>query len=185
MIDAYFKKEDDAIMVLEGELESLQAEITEMEEEHAGDEGLLEDAANSRGGLSKTNVSKYVKELKDDPSEKETYKLAKKAMRLLKDEHKKKKEISIAEKELDDLCLQQYPKLNEEDVKKLVVEDKWMGILEEDIGFEVEAISQGLTGRIQELAKRYENTLGELDSQIQTMEEKVATHLENMGLSWS
>ena len=94
-------------------------------------------------------------------------------------------EISIAEKELDDLCLQQYPKLNEEDVKKLVVEDKWMGILEEDIGFEVEAISQGLTGRIQELAKRYENTLGELDSQIQTMEEKVATHLENMGLSWS
>ena len=66
-----------------------------------------------------------------------------------------------------------------------MVEDKWLASLQAAIQTEIYAISQRLTGRIKELADRYENTMGELDSQTHTLEEKVAAHLENMGLVWS
>ena len=66
-----------------------------------------------------------------------------------------------------------------------MVEDKWLDSLQASIQTEIDAISQRLTGRIKELADRYENTMGELDSQTQGLEKKVAAHLENMGLVWS
>ncbi len=66
-----------------------------------------------------------------------------------------------------------------------MVEDKWLASLQCSHTNEIDAISQRLTGRIKELADRYENTMGELDSQTQGLEEKVAAHLENMGLVWS
>ena len=65
------------------------------------------------------------------------------------------------------------------------MEDKWLASLQAAIQTEIDAISQRLTDRIKELADRYENTMGELDSQTQGLEEKVATHLENMGLEWN
>ena len=50
---------------------------------------------------------------------------------------------------------------------------------------EIDSISQRLTGRIKELAERYENALPQLTEQTTTAEEKVASHLAKMGLVWS
>ena len=50
---------------------------------------------------------------------------------------------------------------------------------------EIDAISQRLTGRIKELAERYENTIGELNHQTSSLEEKVEGHLKKMGLKWN
>ena len=66
-----------------------------------------------------------------------------------------------------------------------MVEDKWLASLQAAIQTEIDAISQRLTGRIKELADRYENTMGELDDKTQDLEKKVTTHLESMGLVWS
>jgi type I restriction enzyme M protein len=96
-----------------------------------------------------------------------------------------KKELKVKVTELDELTLAKFKTLSEAEVRILVVEDKWLASLQAAIQTEIDAISQRLTGRIKELANRYENTMGELDSQTQTMEEKVATHLENMGLVWN
>jgi type I restriction enzyme M protein len=49
----------------------------------------------------------------------------------------------------------------------------------------MDAINQRLTGRIKEVAERYEFTLGALDSSSKELEEKVSAHLEKMGLVWS
>ena len=96
-----------------------------------------------------------------------------------------KKEVKEQEQQLDDLALQQYPKLSEVEVQDLVLNKKWLATLQHTIQTEIDAISQSLTGRIKELAERYEKTLGELDAEAEEFEAKVSVHLEKMGLVWS
>ena len=96
-----------------------------------------------------------------------------------------KKELKVKLAEFDEATLAKFKTLTEAEVRILVVEDKWLASLQAAIQTEIDAISQRLTGRIKELADRYENTMGELDSQTQGLEEKVAAHLKNMGLVWN
>ena len=62
--------------------------------------------------------------------------------------------------------------LTEEDVRTLVVDDKWLASLKSGIQSEIDAISQRLTGRVKELAERYENTMGELNHQTTSIRRK-------------
>ena len=80
--------------------------------------------------------------------------------------------------ELDELTLKQYDKLSEADVKKLLIENKWMASLQSSILAEIDAISQRLTTRIKELGERYDETLGALDSATKELEDKVSAHLK-------
>ena len=96
-----------------------------------------------------------------------------------------KKKIKTAEAELDDLAYRKYPEMNEDDVKSLVIDDKWMASLEATISGEMDRVSQRLTARLSELADRYDAPLGDLESRVKEMEGKVNAHLEKMGFSWT
>ena len=185
VIDKYLATEQQALVDMEANIESLQAEITGIEEEHAGEEGLLNEATTDKGGITKTAVTTFIKANKGNADEKEAVALAKKVLDLFTKEASLKKTLKAKEAELDDLTLAKFKTLTEAEVRTLVVEDKWLASLQAAIQTEIDAISQRLTGRIKELAERYENTMGELDSQTKTLEEKVAGHLENMGLVWN
>lgn len=185
VIDKYLAKEQQELYDLEAKIEGIQAEITGLHEEHAGEEGLLSEASNDKGSITKATISAFIKENKSNSNEKEAVKLANTILKLFTNEANLKKALKAKESELDELTLAKFKELTEAEVRILVVEDKWLASLKAAIQTEIDAISQRLTGRIKELAKRYESTLGELDSQTQTMEEKVAAHLEKMGLVWS
>ncbi|MDE0561363.1 N-6 DNA methylase [Algoriphagus sp. NF] len=185
VIDKYLATEQQELYDLEAKIEGIQAEITGLEEEHAGEEGLLCEASNDKGGITKTTIATFIKENKSNPSEKEAVKLANTILTLFTKEANLKKTLKAKESELDELTLAKYKELTEAEVRILVVEDKWLASLKAAIQTEIDAISQRLTGRIKELAERYENTLGELDSQTQRLEGKVAGHLKKMGLVWS
>jgi len=96
-----------------------------------------------------------------------------------------KRRIKMAEAELDAACYAKYPKLSEEDIKTLVVDDKWLAVLDADIQGEMDRITQALTQRVKELAERYETTTPTLVSRVSAFEEKVKQHLECMGFSWN
>jgi type I restriction enzyme M protein len=185
VIHKYLAAEQQALQALEASIESIQAEITGLEEEHAGEEGLLNDATNDKGGITKTTVTAFIKANKNNADEKEAVALAKMVLDLFTKEASLKKALKANVTELDELTLAKFKTLTEAEVRTLVVEDKWLASLQAAIQTEIDAISQRLTGRVKELAERYENTMGELDSQTQTLEEKVAAHLENMGLEWN
>ena len=185
VIDKYLAAEQTELNDLNAKLESTQAEITTYLEEHAGDEGLLSDATNDKGTISKTTLTKYIKDIKADPAEKESLALANAMLKLFTEEAALKKQVKAKEAELDDLTLKQFGKLTEPEVRALVVDDKWIASLSTLMQSEIDAISQRLTGRIKELADRYENTLGELTNNTKTLEENVSIHLEKMGLVWS
>ncbi len=185
VINKYLAAEQQELIDLEAELESVQAEMAQYEEEHAGDEGLLADATNDKGSITKTTLTKYLKDNKNNADEKEALALGNKLLKLFEKEATLKKALKVKLAALDQLTLKQYGKLSEAEVRTLVVDDKWLTAIKADIQSEIDAISQRLTTRIKELAERYENTMSELEENLNEVESKVAGHLQKMGLVWS
>lgn len=103
---------------------------------------------------------------------------------MLESESEIKKKVKEAETELDKKLFKKYKALTEDEIKTLVVDDKWMAAIKTDIKSELDRISQKLTTRIKEIAERYENTLPQLDAKVSDFETKVEAHLEKMGFVW-
>jgi len=96
-----------------------------------------------------------------------------------------KKAIREAEAKLDADLLDFYPTLTEEQIKQLVVDDKWMATIEKDIHSEMDRISQRLTQRIKELAERYETPMPKQTQNVIDLENSVNGHLAKMGFVWN
>ena len=92
-----------------------------------------------------------------------------------------KKQIKTIEENLDQQLLAKYHSLTEDEIKQLVVNDKWSATLESLVGSELDRISQRLTQRIKELAGRYHETLPELENEVGKLAQKVEGHLQKMG----
>jgi type I restriction enzyme M protein len=283
VIACYFSEERNALNALEEEMESIETRLTEMEEEHSGEEGALDGVSkkkdainnlndfknlalelyeptfhknknnlikeldtliaekmesetdsrlqilrNAKGNITLTAVNGRIKELNEFEKEhvflsnwKSTTKNITAKKKEIKELYEKidaniseliqqkteeefiseimilndylektdrvsalKKEIKTSTKALDDNLLAKYPELTPNEVKTLVVNDKWMATLENDISNEIDRISQKLSNRIKELAERYENTLPELDVEVEALEQKVDDHLKKMGFEW-
>ena len=82
-------------------------------------------------------------------------------------------------------ALGKYKTLTVNDIKQLVVEDKWMASIEKSVKTEMERISQRLTQRIKELAERYETPMPKQTKEVADLESKVNTHLKKMGFVWN
>jgi type I restriction enzyme M protein len=185
VIKKYVKDTQQKVLDLEGQLETLQSEISSFTEEHGGEEGLLEDATNDKGSISKATLTAFIKDNKDDSDSYESISLAKQMLELFKQEAVLKKDLKTAEETLDSETLEAFQNLDEAQVRQLVIEDKWLGHIQNAIQTEIDGISQRLTSRIKELAERYENTLPDLDEELKELEDKVAGHLKTMGLAWN
>ena len=77
-----------------------------------------------------------------------------------------------------------YKTLSEDEVKTLVVDDKWLATLAADVQAELDRVSQALTGRIKELAERYAAPLPQLAEDVETLSARVDGHLGRMGFAW-
>ena len=103
---------------------------------------------------------------------------------LLEQEIEASKKIKVAQKALDAKVAAKYKVLSEDEVKTLVVEDKWLATLASDMQTELNRISQVLTGRIKELAERYATPLPQIYEEVEVLTGKVEQHLQRMGFVW-
>jgi type I restriction enzyme M protein len=181
IVARYYAAEQVAIDKVAGELESVTALITELEEEEGGENGAFI-------GLEKVNklsVTARLKEIKDDADADEERILLNKWLELNDKEVKLKKELKEAETALDMKAYEHYPKLTEADIKALVVDDKWLSTLEAAVQGEVDRIGQRLTERVTVLAERYEVPLPQLADRADEVQGRVTTHLARMGFPWN
>jgi type I restriction enzyme M protein len=95
-----------------------------------------------------------------------------------------KKQIKAAEVNLDKQVLKRYDTLTEDEIKTLVVDDKWMMEVERLIKSEMDLISQRLAQRVKELTERYETPLPGVSKNVNELENKVSVHLKEMGYIW-
>jgi type I restriction enzyme M protein len=184
VIDSYFKKEKAEVENLESKQENLESELQEFEEEHTGEDGLLEEVRNDKGNITKTTLKKKVKELADEEDSEEELKVYEKYLELTDDISSIKKKIKKKEKALSKKVEEKLETISEEEVKDIVVEKKWISTVKSKVLEEMERISYRLTYRIKELAERYEEPLPEIEKEVEELEGKVKEHLKRMGVSW-
>ena len=179
IVARYFADEQAAIDVLAAELEQAGAKRAEFEEEQAGEDGPFADLDR----LNKGKVNARLKAIKGDPGAADDAALLKQWLQLAADEASLKKRLKTAETKLDAAVYAHYPKLDEAEVKTLVVDDKWLAVLDAAIHGEMDRISQRLTRRVQELADRYDSPMPVLTARVADLEAKVNRHLERMGFT--
>lgn len=183
VINRYFQEERDHIKTIQAYLDTLAAEMTELIEEHSGDEGLLTEVFNEKGNIAKGEVTKRLKAIRGNVAYAEEYEVLHRYEKLLKLETSQKKSLKEAENDLNQKLYAKYPELTVQEIKTLVVDDKWLTTLKNSIDAEIDRISQRLANRITELAERYETPLPEIERQVQELQDKVASHLLKMGIS--
>ena len=93
--------------------------------------------------------------------------------------------ISHIMKGRDAKLLAKYPTLSEDEIKSLVVDDKWLACIAAAVQGELDRVSQTLTGRIRELAERYESPLPKLIDEVDGLAARVQEHLKAMGAVWN
>ena len=184
IIARYFATERDVIEQLEAERDAITRQMEEMDEEHGGEEGLLSEAKNDKGKLTKATVAARLKDIKHDADAADERKQLNAYLALIEQESAAAKKIKDAQKQLDAKVTAQYAKLSQADIQTLVVDDKWLTTLAADVQTELDRVSQALTGRIKQLAERYAEPLPQLANEVATLNAKVEEHLKKMGFAW-
>lgn len=87
-------------------------------------------------------------------------------------------------KELDALVEEKYGELAIDEIKTLLFDKKWMPRLQTDISNEVDAVVRLLTSRLIAIARRYEHTLGEIETKVDASRAAARDALERMGYTW-
>ena len=92
-------------------------------------------------------------------------------------------EVKEKQKALNRTVLAKYEEMSEEEIKALVVDDKWLATLENAVCEEIEHTAQRLAARVSELAERYEEPLPQIEREVAEWRAKVAVHLQQMGFA--
>jgi type I restriction enzyme M protein len=181
IVARYFADEQAKLDALQAELDSASSRLTELEEEHGGEDGAFAELDK----INKGEVAKRLKEIKGDPDSAEEAKVLRQWSTLEKQQSELKKTIKEKDAALDQLAHDKYAKLSVDEIKTLVVDDKWLAALEAALQNELERVSQTLTGRVRQLADRYATPLPELTQRVDTLSAKVDEHLKKMGARWA
>ncbi|MDF7351269.1 type I restriction-modification system subunit M [Proteus mirabilis] len=180
IVARYFADEQTKLDTLQSKLDSASQELETYLEENSGDDGLLNDALNDKDKVTKATVTARL-EVATDPDEKSALKQVQK---LFDNEANAKKALKKAQDALDLAVFKQYPKLSIDEIKTLIVDDKWLATLQSNIEAEIERVTQQLANRVKELEERYSKPLPDITKSVEDLSEKVAGHLKSMGLEW-
>ena len=180
LVAYYFKEEQTTLESQQSALETTQANITELEEEYSGEEGFL----TALDKINKAEITKRLKEIKQDREAKEEAVILKKWLDLDLEQAELKARIKKMEEDSDKRAYEKYPMLTEKDVKSIVANHKWLPAIEVTLQTELDRVSQQLMGRVKELVDRYDSPLPLIDKEIKALEEKVNGHLKKMGFLW-
>lgn len=178
LVSRYFTAEQEELDKLQSALEMTTQELESYIEEHSAEEGLLVEALNDKDSVTKTSVTARLREATD----KEEIDALKAVQKLFDKETRQKRAVKTAQDALDLAVFNKYPTLNEEEIKTLVVKDKWLATLRAQIIAEIERVTQQMANRVQELDERYAEPLPTLVQNVEMLSDKVAGHLKAMGL---
>lgn len=144
------------------------------------------DVTRDAGELFAKVESKFVARLDEDPIP-ESFRdlhVTVRYLKLLDEQAALKAKVRDAEEALGLLAYEKYPQLTVEEIKLLVVDDKWVTTISSAVLGELDRVSQTLTGRIRQLAERYGTPLPKLTDEVTALAARVDGHLKNMGAVW-
>jgi type I restriction enzyme M protein len=183
MIARYFSAEQAVLDQMDAELVALDQQLETLREEQGGEDGLLTSVIED-GKISKASLKSRLRELGDDQSADDERRALHAYLDLMEQHASGSKQWKAAKLKLDTQVVARYEQLSEDEIKTLVVDDKWLTWLTGAVQGELDRVSQTLTGRIQQLAERYAAPLPQLTDEVEALSAKVAQHLKRMGQDW-
>ena len=196
VIARWFAAEQTAIEKLEAEAAAVAQAMEELAEEHGGEDGAFSECEK----LNRAEVSRRLKEVLDaEPADdSKTLKVAEQPvpyasgektesavlLEWLNLDHREtelNRKLKSVQAALMEKVAAKYAKLTEDEIKSLVVEDKWLATIAAAVQGELDRVSQTLTGRIRQLAERYASPLPQLTGEVATLAARVDGHLKKMG----
>jgi type I restriction enzyme M protein len=184
LIARYFAAERDAIAAREAEVAGIEQQLDEKREEQSGEEGLLAEVIEGEGEKQKISAKALkarLKEIGRDPDYAEERQALEDYSKLLDQQADAKARLKAAQEGLEAKLDARYPTLTEDEIKTLVVDDKWLASVAAAVQGELDRVSQTLTGRIRQLAERYATPLPQLTDEVATLAARVDGHLKRMG----
>ncbi|MGN8367151.1 type I restriction-modification system subunit M [Helicobacter pylori] len=169
----FFEKETKELEALENALNEKEALLNEFIEEHSNEEGLFDEL--------KINESVLKKELKN-ATDLEDKKILKTALELLEAKNKALKMKNKAYEELELKAFHQYKNLEINEIKDLIIKDKWLNSLKNALENKILKRINAFTSALNEIISSYSNSLLELDKEVKESESKVLEHLKDLGL---
>jgi type I restriction enzyme M protein len=183
----YFVTEREAIEGIVGELSAIEQQLDEQLEEQGGEEGLLSEVIEGEGDKQKITakaIKTRLKEIVRDSEFADEQEALEDYAALLEKQADAKTRLKQARQDLDAKLDAKYPTLTEDEIKTLVVDDKWLASIAAAVQGELDRVSQTLTGRIRQLAERYATPLPQLTDEVATLAARVDGHLKKMGAVW-
>jgi len=184
IVSRHFAKEQVTIEKLEADRDEIARQMDELDEEHGGEDGLLADAKTDKGKLTKASIKTQLAKLSGDEETTDERRMLEDYQTLIEKEAVVSKRVKDAQKALDAQVAARYPGLSLDDIKTLVVDDKWLATLAAAVQDELDRVSQTLTGRIRQLAERYATPLPKLTDEVAALAARVDGHLKKMGALW-
>jgi type I restriction enzyme M protein len=188
LIARHFAAERDAVATIEADISGIEQQLDEKREEQSGEEGLLAEVIEGEGEKQKITAKALkarLKEIGRDPDYVEERQALEDYSALLDQQVNAKARLKAAQEGLEAKLDAKYPTLTEDEIKTLVVDDKWLAILAGAVQGELDRVSQTLTGRIRQLAERYATPLPQLTNEVATLSARVDGHLKKMGAVWN
>ncbi|WQW79528.1 type I restriction-modification system subunit M [Helicobacter pylori] len=169
----FFEQEAKELEELENALNEKEALLDEFIEEHSNEEGLFD-------GL-KINESVLKKELKN-ATDLEDKQILKTALELLEAKNKALKMKNKAHEELELKAFHQYKNLEINEIKDLIIKDKWLNSLKNALENKILKRINAFISALNEIISSYSNSLLELNKEVKESESKVLEHLKDLGL---
>ncbi|MGN8295917.1 type I restriction-modification system subunit M [Helicobacter pylori] len=169
----FFGKEAKELEELENALNEKEALLDEFIEEHSNEEGLFYEL--------KINESVLKKELKN-ATDSEDKQILKTALEWLEAKNKALKMKNKAYEELELKAFHQYKNLELNEIKDLIIKDKWLNSLKNALENKILKRINAFISALNEIISSYSNSLLELDKEVKESESKVLEHLKDLGL---
>ena len=173
-----------------------------MREEHTGEDGLFQEVVDEKGKVSRTlltermkefeqtakeaaqSKAKYVPKTSNGAAEDDELTVLRDYEALTEQEADANRKLKEAQRALNLKVVSKYGALSVDEIKILVVDDKWLAKLAVDVQSELDRVSYALAGRITLLAERYLAPLPKLTDETETLSARVDGHLKKMGFKW-
>ena len=113
IVARYFATEQAAIETLQAKQETAAREMEEFVKEHTGEEGLLEDAVNDKGKVTKSRVENRLKFIQDELESDDEHGALTDCLALIEAEDEASKAVKKTQDSLDQKALARYSTLTE------------------------------------------------------------------------
>ena len=183
VIARYFAKDQAQVDALEAERDAVTLEVEDLIEEHGADDGPLDEAKNDKGKVTAKGVKDRLREIRGDKDADDERAVLEKLQALFDKEATAGKALRDAQKALATKVLLKFGQLTADEVKVLVVDDKWLVALHARVDGELERVSQALTARVRQLAERYLAPLPAVAKEVEALARQVDRHLAAMGFA--